>query len=491
MKRISWRLSLAGWLLLIILLVGCGGSGDSIELESTVDSSVIETAVAQTVEAAEALELIVQQTVEAELAKQGAGQSPQQSPVPETATPEEEVELPTATSEPSPTATTEPEQEPAETVLEEAVSNMTLIAKEITTQHSPRPEPFVPPESLDDLPPISDDSWQDMQPGETTAFKTFDGVRIEEAGEAILDLGEQMRLVLRRDTVAQNVPTNLAEDKIQAEFGEDTPLLQQVALAMHLLRGGFQGEKSIESGPIALTTPNAVVVVSGTEFFLTYDPDSGTTTVGNFGGTMEVGDVNLKAEDPLPDRQLMTIAPVRKRKFWPIHDHMTPDEFARLTDMQGSPAAAADMISGVYLTSELATGLPLRTGPGSSFAYLGDMDLGDYARVIGGGSGWWQIECPPNVSGHDVDCWVAGGEGFTNVYNDDIAPVPRVTAAATKAPTGTATATPTLEPGITVTLPLETPEVGEPEGPAPTPTATATSTATLEPPTPTPEPPYP
>ena len=360
---------------------------------------------------------------------------------------EEEAELPPATDTPEPeaTATAEPE---VEVVAEAQEGNtgeesappieMSLAAQESTTQHSPRPASFVEPASLDDIKPY--ENWADLLPSESVDFQSYDGVRVIDGGEAVLDLGNLMKLILIDDSEMQFVPGSLVKEelaRISVDFSASTPL-EELVLAAHLLRGGFLGEKTVGSDPIALTTPNAVVVISGTEFFLAYDPEIDTTWVGKFEGTMSVADVELEEGEALADRQLIAIPAVRGRKYWPIHTHMTPDEFVRLIDLEQSPIGAADMISGPYLRVIYDPELAVRNGPGVEFSFVGRMAQGAYARIIGRGRGWWQIECPPSVRASA--CWVSGGSGYTENYNLDIAPVPVTAQRATATPNPTATA---------------------------------------------------
>ena len=377
-----------------------------------------------------------------------------------------EAESPPAadTPERQPTATAEPEVEAVAEAPEEETNEtdapsveMSLAAQESTTQHSPRPASFVEPASLDEIKPY--ENWENLLPDESVDFQSYDGVRVVDGGEAVLDLGNLMKLILIDDSEMQFVPGSLVQEeltRIAVDFSASTPL-EELVLAAHLLRGGFLGEKTVGSDPIALTTPNAVVVISGTEFFLAYDPEIDTTWVGKFEGTMSVADVALEEGEALADRQLIAIPAVRGRKYWPLHAHMTPDEFARLIRLEQSPIDAADMISGPYLRVIYDPELAVRGGPGVEFSYVGRLAQGTYARIIGRGRGWWQIECPPPIRASA--CWVSGGSAYTENYNLDIALVP-VTAQR-------ATATPTITPApkpITITV---TPDTQAPPGTSP------------------------
>jgi len=131
-------------------------------------------------------------------------------------------------------------------------------------------------------------------------------------------------------------------------------------------------------GTIALTTPNAVVLISGTEFFIVYDPDAEITWAGNFHGTVDAASSELEKDLSIPNKQLIAIPEVRGSRFWPLHEHMTPEEFERLVDLLESPIAAADMISGPYLVVESYPNIAVRSGPALGFGILGSLDRGDY-----------------------------------------------------------------------------------------------------------------
>lgn len=310
---------------------------------------------------------------------------------------------------------------------QEQIMSMSLMAQKPKTEHSAcaADGSFVEPATLEEIEPPSENSWRVLEPGDVTEFHTYDAIRVTEEGEALLDLGNLMRLVLKCDTVTQIVSESLAVEelaRIQVDF-EETPLLQRIVLAMHLSRGGFLGEKSVDSGPIALTTPNAVIIVSGTKFFLVYDPELETTWVGNFKGSVDVADIEQREGEMLPDQQLIAIPAVRNRKHWPIHEHMTSEEFSRLIDLHGSTSAAADLISGPYLVGKFDPELAVRNGPGTDYTMVGTLAKDEYVRVIGRGPGWWEIACPQNTNTQGTVCWVSGGSAYTDSYNvEDVEP---------------------------------------------------------------------
>jgi hypothetical protein len=402
MMTITWKTHLFVSLILVLLLAACGRAAPEVPVSETLPETGNggqETAV-----------------------DTGETQN-QENPAPSTANEE----------------TTTLDTETASSVI------ITLLSRHARTEYSAGPEDLTEPPATIEPPP--EDSWRELQPDESTDFKSYDGVRVREEGEAWLDLGDLMHLILKRDSVAQFVPGEDARGRlagVDVLIPEATPLLQRLVLGIHLSRGGLIGDKLEQSDAIALTTPNAVIIVSGTEFFLAYDPDTNTTVAGNFNGTIDVAATELQEGDALPQRELITIPPVRGQKFWPIHDHLDFQEFARLIDLMESPIAATDMISGPYLVIENSAGADVHSGPGQNFSTVGTMDEGDYARILLEGDGWWQIACPENINASE--CWLASGD--TADYN---AEVEKVTSTYTATPADTATPTDTPTPTNTPT----------------------------------------
>lgn len=103
-----------------------------------------------------------------------------------------------------------------------------------------------------------------------------DAIRITEGGEALLDFGDQILMRMFNDTEMEVV---------SIDYAEDAP----PAVVMHLFRGGFTGQLTAEGARAIYETPGgASITILGTEYFITYDPDTGITSAGNFGGTVEV-----------------------------------------------------------------------------------------------------------------------------------------------------------------------------------------------------------
>ncbi len=368
------------------------------------------------------------------------------TPPPASATPEigpETESVPTVEA----SVTAEPTTEVTATAEESGISGAapegveaSLVAQEGQVQYSPRPDSFVEPTSLEEL--ASPANWSDLRPDEPVPFRSFDGVRVAGEGQALLDLGRLARVTLMRDAELQSVSWSLIKKELN-EIGIDigaSPLLGQISLAAQLIRGGVLGEIMAGGEPVALTTPDAAIIVQSATFFLAYDPENEITWVGNFGGTVDVGDANSAESESLPDGQLTAVPAVNSRKYWPLHEHMTPEEYGHLIEQLQSPIAAADMISGPYLIGEYEPEVAARGGPGTEFNVVGSLVKGEYVRVIGKGRGWWQIACPSKMLARGTDCWVAGGQGLTSVYNVEDVPITALPASAT--PTATATSPP-------------------------------------------------
>jgi hypothetical protein len=128
---------------------------------------------------------------------------------------------------------------------------------------------------------------------ETAPFFEQDVIRVTEGGEALLDFGDQILMRLFNDTELQMV---------SAEIAEEVPLGVQVFLFV----GGFTGQLTEEGSRAVYETPGGVeITVLGTDFFVVYDAETELTTVGNFGGTVEVASAG--SEVSLEDGSQVTV----------------------------------------------------------------------------------------------------------------------------------------------------------------------------------------
>lgn len=111
---------------------------------------------------------------------------------------------------------------------------------------------------------------------ESAPFFVKDLIQVIDGGEAVLDFGDSLELRLFNDTELEMV---------SAEAAAEVPL----GVELFLYFGGFTGELVAEGGEVVIRTPGgAEITVLGTAYFVVYDPDTGTTIVGNFGGTVTV-----------------------------------------------------------------------------------------------------------------------------------------------------------------------------------------------------------
>jgi hypothetical protein len=285
---------------------------------------------------------------------------------------------------------------------------MRLQSQEASTDYGPHPDPFTPPATLDDISEPASSVWQTVLPGHVVDFYTYDHVRVRDHGQAILDLGDFMHLLLKRDTVLQLTSSDLTEKKWdEISVKVIAPPLQELVMSLHLLRGGFAGTLNPGSGPVALTTPNAVVIVSGTDFFVVYDPAEGRTWVGNFDGKIDVGDGPADEGLPLDARRLIAIPPFEGQRFFDMPPGLSMATFAHLVDYAGSPVAAVKVFTGLILVAE--EDVTIYDEPSTSAVSLGRVAVGQVVTVldhVAAPDGTYsEIRCPEFIA-RGERCWV-------------------------------------------------------------------------------------
>ena len=119
-------------------------------------------------------------------------------------------------------------------------------------------------------------SLQALSAGQSVTFSSGDSLRVTNGGEGLLDFGGDIVLRLFNNT-------SLNADTIAAAPG--TPLDVQLFLA----DGGITGTFSASGAPLTIKTPGgSAVLVRGTDFFVTYRPDSQATVAGSFHGSVDV-----------------------------------------------------------------------------------------------------------------------------------------------------------------------------------------------------------
>ncbi|MCA9994480.1 MAG: SH3 domain-containing protein [Anaerolineales bacterium] len=235
-------------------------------------------------------------------------------------------------------------------------------------------------------------------------------LRVTGQGEAWLSISKFLRLHFLYDSVNRFMTNEGLEDLI------DGPVLQKIVLALQISRGGLIADKESNSEAIAIRTPNAVIVITGTQFFVVYDPDVDTTWVGKFKGNLTVYSTNGGDPITLGDQRMVVMSGKQKPKEWDLHsDHMVPAEFERLIRQKTSPIEAVDIISGSYLITQWQQNLHVHNAPALNSARIGSIPYGTYSRILDRRGAWWKIECPKNIKGNS--CWVSSGDEYTKAYN--------------------------------------------------------------------------
>lgn len=315
-----------------------------------------------------------------------------------------------------------------------------------------------------------------------------DAVRVSGGGEALLNFGDALRLTLFNDS----------ELGIGLEPAPDTPPIIQ----FYLFYGGFLGSKQPgEGGLVQVTTPaGAQITVTGTQFFVTYDPNSGETVAGNFDGSVELdmasGSISLSRG------HYLTISASggasAERPFV-----QTPEDFANAVRSMRSihsainalqvtptPTSTGQPLPSPTPTATVAPAVPrafyllqanCRRGPDLAWEPLTVVAAETELPITGRtrDNSWYQVEY------NGISCWSAAS--VMRVANGELAPIinvpPPPTATWTPTTPPTATPSPTPSPSATVTdTPSPTPTY---ETPTPSPTATGIIVDSI-PPTPTP-----
>jgi hypothetical protein len=209
---------------------------------------------------------------------------------------------------------------------------------------------------------------------ESASFYEHDIVQVIEGGEAVLDFGDLMQLRLFNDT---------SLEMVSAEIAEGVPLGVQVFLFV----GGFTGQLTEEGGRAVFLTPGGVeITVLGTEYFIVYNPQTETTTVGNFSGNVEVASAGSQLS--LEDRSFVIVpAGIPPGPVLPLP--MSRAEFEIQAREASSPVQAADEANEWSLEirheftldveGSISTHLRLWTG---QFTLEGDTIVGSGVGVI-------------------------------------------------------------------------------------------------------------
>ncbi len=288
---------------------------------------------------------------------------------------------------------------------------------------------------------------------ESADLRNEDAVRVTGGGEALLDFGDSLKLILFNDSQL-SVSSRPADDA--------APIAQ-----FYLWWGGFLGQKVPEQGgEVVVETPNgATITVTGTQFFVIYDPGLRNSAVGNFDGSVEVQAgghmTTVSAGHYLVVDASETTGPQQPITF-------TPEDFMRVSrSMRSAPAAATALAATPTATaSPTPTHSPTptlapqraiavfvleancRVGPGTFWEVETVFEPGTETLVVGrtADSSWWLLD------DDGLRCWSA--DSVLSVRNGELAPI--VPTPIPPTPTPTASPTPTDTPSPTP-IPPEAP----------------------------------
>jgi hypothetical protein len=344
--------------------------------------------------------------------------------------------------------------------------------------------------SADEMVPVEDSV--SLNPG--------DSLRVTKGGEGVLDFGGFLQLRVFNDTQL---------NEIVIESAANTPPIARLLLE----RGGFTGELVKEGSKAIFQTPGgAEITVLGTTFFIVYDPKDGTTTLGNFEGSLGVISngklaslnaghfLKVPAGEPpgpeqplLIDREAFDTAARELKSPIEVVDTLlvvgpTATSLPATAVISPSPTTApSDTASPTFTSTASATPVPptptntplacppvitvdqpafCREGPGTNYRVITGFEPQTTLRVDGQSPFkplWWWVEIP--TGGH---CWIS--DAVVTIAGDTsascvsiIKPPPTYTPTFTPTLTPrppTKTPTPTIAPDPIPLKPLPTPSPG-------------------------------
>lgn len=171
-----------------------------------------------------------------------------------------------------------------------------------------------------------------------------DKFRVTQGGEGLLDFGDSVRLHLFNDT---------ATGDVRSSYAPGTPL----EVSMLLEYGGFTGEVVEKGAQAKFRTPgNATIYVYGTQFFVTYDPETGKTYVGNFKGKLGIESGGV----------LLVVTPGHYRKSLP--GEAPQAERPINLDMPGFEAQMLSELSPVKVARQLDADIEISTSVAQTIA---------------------------------------------------------------------------------------------------------------------------
>ena len=293
-----------------------------------------------------------------------------------------------------------------------------------------------------------------------------DALYIKGGGEGILELVDKLRMRIFNTTRLGG---------ITIEEAPGTPL----SIRVFLERGGFTGQFAALEGETRYETPGgAVIRIKGTQFLVVYDPDSGVTTAGNFGGSVTIesggsGPVGVSSgtmrqarqgEPPGPEIPLAYNQDQYEQRARDLQD---PVEALKVTGgetppvIETQPPTQPPIVTPPTLpptetpipsstptlsppTADVLVGSHCRAGPSKVFEPVRDFNVGVRVLVDGrlADSSWWRVKVPDSRK----SCWIYVEQ---IALSGDLNSVPVLTSPPT--PTPLPTATPTDTPDYVAT----------------------------------------
>jgi hypothetical protein len=290
-----------------------------------------------------------------------------------------------------------------------------------------------------------------------------DALYIQGGGEGILELVDKLRMRIFNTTRLGGITIKEAPG---------TPL----SIRMFLERGGFTGQFAALEGETSYETPGgAVIRIRGTQFFVVYNPDSGVTTAGNFGGSVTIesggsGPLEISSgtmrqagsgeppgpEIPLPFTQEQYEGRARDLQD-PVRalDSLNPMVNQPQDEVQppapplvetpptlpptDTPSPTLTPTLGPP-TAEVLVGSHCRFGPSKGFELVRDFNAGVRVPVDGrlADSSWWRVKVPDSRK----SCWIYVEQ---IALSGDLDSVPVLASPPTYTPTPSDTAGPMFE----------------------------------------------
>ena len=245
-----------------------------------------------------------------------------------------------------------------------------------------------------------------------------DAIQIKDDGKANLDFGHGLAFTLYNNTTSAGTNVDQSQTALQ--------------VTTRLSAGGLKGHNPSGSTTIVKLPNAAQITILGTNYFITFDPQTDTTWAYNMDGTLQYALAGGSAQDLAP----RSLVEFNRTQVLHLYEDLTitTDDFDRYATQFNSPIQGLEKLLKAAVPTETPTSTPTLT---------------------------------PTP---------------TDTPTDTSTPTDTPTNTPTDTPTPTNTSTPTETPTDTPTnTPTDTPTSTDTSTPTETPTDTPTSTPTVEP----------